>query len=93
MSKVPTNHIVSISNNLLKNIDKDNETIKTNSETIKNNTIIKNKEKRNDGKSQTNLANGSIVWADSTRVPTEDELRRDGWQWKNKILNERTCVV
>ncbi len=97
MSKVPNNHIVNISNNLLKNIDNDGtrmveltEHMGTNiKQTTDNVQLIKNKDAQADGRSRSNLLLGSSVWADSTRVPTEDDFRRPGWQWKNKTLNDK----
>jgi hypothetical protein len=81
--KVQNNHIVGISNNILRNIEKDGE--------INNSllTTIRNQELKNDGKSQANLLYGNPIWADSNPAPIEDKSRRDGWFYQNIELNDK----
>lgn len=82
-TKVQTNHIVDISNNLLRRIEGDGEK--------RNNTItrIRNKELIHDGKTQVTLDNGSVVWADTTPDPEIDSVRRNGWYYRNESLNDK----
>jgi hypothetical protein len=95
--RVHNNHIVSISNNILRNISQDTEQnlnvsnlIQDDIKNINSNTYsIRNKDKINDGKSQVNLIHGSPVWADSNPPPFEDRMRRDGWYYQNKSLNDK----
>ena len=96
-TKVQNNHIVAISNNILRNIAQDTEQnlnvsnlIEADTKHINTNVYsIRNKDKINDGKSQVNLIHGSPVWADSNPAPIEDRMRRDGWYYQNKTLNDK----
>jgi hypothetical protein len=89
-TKVEKNHIVAISNNLLRNIEQD--TIENNTYTksiSEDSKVIRNKELINDGKSEINLIYGSAVWADTVPAPKENSLRREGWHYNNKNLNDK----
>ncbi len=81
--KVQNNHIISVSNNILRNIEVDGE------KSYNTLTRIKNFEKKNEGKSQVNLIHGSSVWADSSPDPREDVMRRDGWYYQNQTLGDK----
>ncbi len=81
--KVEKNHIVSVSNNILRNIEIDGE------KSYNTLTRIKNFEKKNDGKSQVNLIHGSSVWADTVPDPREDVMRRKGWYYQNRGLGQK----
>ena len=67
--KVQNNHIVGISNNILRNIEKDGE--------INNSllTTIRNQELKNDGKSQANLLYGNPIWADTNPAQNLKNLK------------------
>jgi len=96
-SKVEKNHIVAISNNILRNIENDGvennrltDLIENHTKSTKEDTrTIRNKELINDGKVEVNLIQGSSVWADSNPAPKENIMRRDGWSYNNPSLNDK----
>jgi hypothetical protein len=89
-TKVEKNHIVSISNNLLRNIEKDTTKNNTYTKSISEDAkVIRNKELINDGKSEVNLIYGSPVWADTVPEPKENAMKREGWHYNNKSLNDK----
>lgn len=93
MTKVQKNNIVSISNNLLKNIDEGIDKLNLYQPSLSSiNTEIKSISsltKTEDGKSSIKLEYGSALYADTTPAPTKEGTGREGWYYTNPVAGNK----